>query len=89
MKSRADGGQAIGRSGLCHHELWGLSRDRPEVSPDALEALTYDTQQEGLCDRCRSGKRLMGAPSYTAGEEPFSEPEYGQQVQDYWSSVPT
>jgi hypothetical protein len=34
-------------------------------------------------------ERLMEAPSYQAGEEPFTRPEYGQQVRDYWSTDPT
>lgn len=56
--------------------------------PLPWDVLTYDTNKEGYvvnADR----ERLMGAPSYAAGEEPFSRPEYGQQVRDYWSSGST
>jgi hypothetical protein len=48
-------------------------------------ALTYDTGKKGyVVDANR--ERLMAAPSYGVGEEPFSQPEYGRQVRDYWSS---
>ena len=53
--------------------------------PLPWNALTYDTGKKGyLVDANK--ERLMGAPSYQAGEEPFSRPEYGQQVRDYWSA---
>jgi sporulation protein YlmC with PRC-barrel domain len=48
-------------------------------------ALTYDTSKKGYVIDADK-ERLMGAPSHAAGEEPFSRPEYGQQVRDYWSS---
>lgn len=48
--------------------------------------LTYDTDKKGyVIDADKD--RLMGAPSYGAGEEPFSSPDYGRQVRDYWSST--
>ena len=48
-------------------------------------ALTYDTSRGGyVIDADKD--RLMGAPSYQSWEEPFSRPNYGRQVQDYWSS---
>ena len=50
------------------------------------DVLTYDTAKKGyVVDANR--ERLMRAPSYAAGEEPFARPEYGQQVRDYWSSA--
>jgi len=50
------------------------------------DVLTYDTGKKGyVVDADR--ERLMRAPSYAAGEEPFARPEYGQQVRDYWSSA--
>jgi hypothetical protein len=53
--------------------------------PLPWNALTYDTGKKGyVVDADR--ERLMAAPSYGAGEEPFSQPEYGRQVRDYWSS---
>jgi hypothetical protein len=46
--------------------------------------LTYDTGKKGyVIDADKD--RLMGAPSYPAGEEPFSQPDYAQQVREYWS----
>ncbi|WP_246529706.1 PRC-barrel domain-containing protein [Microvirga zambiensis] len=56
--------------------------------PLPWNALTYDTNKKGYVIDADK-ERLMGAPSYQAGEEPFSWPEYGQQVRDYWSSDPT
>lgn len=47
--------------------------------------LTYDTDRGGyVIDADKD--RLMGAPSYKAGEEPFSEPDHMRRVQEYWSS---
>ena len=47
--------------------------------------LTYDTDRGGyVIDADKD--RLMGAPSYEAGEEPFSQPDYMRRVQEYWSS---
>jgi hypothetical protein len=53
--------------------------------PLPWNALTYDTSKKGYVTDADK-ERLMRAPSYQAGEEPFSRPEYGQQVRDYWSS---
>ena len=53
--------------------------------PLPWNALTYDTSKKGYVIDADK-ERLMRAPSYQAGEEPFSRPEYGQQVRDYWSS---
>ena len=53
--------------------------------PLPWNALTYDTSKKGyVVDADKD--RLMRAPNYAAGEEPFSRPKYGQQVRDYWSS---
>jgi hypothetical protein len=47
--------------------------------------LTYDTDRGGyVIDADKD--RLMSAPSYEAGEEPFSQPDYMRRVQEYWSS---
>lgn len=53
--------------------------------PLPWNALTYDTSEKGYVIDADK-ERLMGASNYASGEEPFSRPEYGQQVQDYWSS---
>jgi sporulation protein YlmC with PRC-barrel domain len=53
--------------------------------PLPWNALTYDTSKKGYVIDADK-ERLMGAPNYAAGEDPFSQPEYGQQVRDYWSS---
>jgi sporulation protein YlmC with PRC-barrel domain len=48
-------------------------------------ALTYDTSKGGfVIDANRD--RLMGAPHYGAGEDPFARPGYGREVQDYWAA---
>jgi hypothetical protein len=56
--------------------------------PLPWNALTYDTGKKGYVVDADK-ERLMGAPSYQAGEDPFARPGYGQQVRDYWSSGPT
>jgi sporulation protein YlmC with PRC-barrel domain len=53
--------------------------------PLPWNALTYDTSKKGYVIDADK-ERLMRAPSYQAGEEPFSQPEYGRQVKDYWST---
>jgi hypothetical protein len=53
--------------------------------PLPWNVLTYDTGKKGYVIDADK-ERLMGAPNYAVGEEPFSRPEYGQQVRDYWSS---
>jgi PRC-barrel domain len=53
--------------------------------PLPWNALTYDTSKKGYVIDANK-ERLMRAPNYAAGEDPFSRPEYGQQVRDYWSS---
>jgi hypothetical protein len=52
--------------------------------PLPWNALTYDTSKKGYVVDADK-ERLMRAPNYAAGEDPFSRPEYGQQVRDYWS----
>jgi hypothetical protein len=56
--------------------------------PLPWNALTYDTEKKGYVIDADK-ERLMRAPSYQAGEEPFSQPEYGREVRDYWSADPT
>jgi hypothetical protein len=58
---------------------------RQKYHPLPWNVLTYDTGKKGYVIDADK-ERLMGAPSYAAGEEPFSRPEYGQQVRDYWSA---
>jgi hypothetical protein len=53
--------------------------------PLPWNALTYDTGKKGYVVDADK-ERLMGAPSYQVGDDPFSRPEYGQQVREYWSS---
>ncbi|PVE21171.1 photosystem reaction center subunit H [Microvirga sp. KLBC 81] len=53
--------------------------------PLPWNALTYDTSKKGYVIDADK-ERLLRAPNYAAGEEPFSWPEYGRQVRDYWSS---
>jgi PRC-barrel domain len=63
----------------------GFLRVGQKYHPLPWNALTYDTGKKGYVVDADK-ERLMGAPSYQAGEEPFSRPGYGQQVRDYWSS---
>jgi hypothetical protein len=53
--------------------------------PLPWNALTYDTDKKGYVIDADKERR-MRAPNYSAGEEPFSQPEYGRQVKDYWST---
>jgi len=53
--------------------------------PLPWNVLTYDPDKKGYVIDADK-ERLMGAPSYQAGEEPFSQPDYGQSVREYWSS---
>jgi hypothetical protein len=56
--------------------------------PLPWNTLTYDTSKGGYVlgiDKDRIGS----APSYRAGEDPFSNTGYGRQVTDYWSSGAT
>jgi sporulation protein YlmC with PRC-barrel domain len=47
--------------------------------------LTYEKDKGGyVIDADRD--RLMSAPSYGLGEDPFSRPDYGREVQDYWAA---
>jgi len=56
--------------------------------PLPWNTLTYDTSKGGYVlsiDKDRIGS----APSYRAGEDPFSSSGYGRQVTDYWASGAT
>ena len=53
--------------------------------PLPWNALTYDAGKKGYVVEADK-ERLMG-PELCPGEDPFSRPEYGQQVRDYWSSA--
>jgi sporulation protein YlmC with PRC-barrel domain len=46
-------------------------------------ALTYDEKQGGYVVSAEKD-RIRTAPSYQAGEDPFSNPAYGHQVSQYW-----
>lgn len=55
--------------------------------PLPWRALTYDTRLGGyMVDIDRD--RLSEAPHYGAGEDPFADPDYGQQVDGYWKAGP-
>ena len=45
--------------------------------------LTYNEKQGGYVVPADK-ERLRDAPSYQAGEDPFSNPAYSRQVSDYW-----
>jgi sporulation protein YlmC with PRC-barrel domain len=46
-------------------------------------SLTYSEKQGGYVIPADK-ERVRNAPSYQAGEDPFSNPTYGRQVSDYW-----
>lgn len=78
-------GKRSGRVAYAIMSFGGFLGIGQKYHPLPWHVLTYDTGKKGyVVDANR--ERLMGAPSYQAGEEPFSQPEYGQQVRDYWSS---
>jgi hypothetical protein len=47
-------------------------------------ALTYDENKGGYVVDADK-ERITAAPSFKAGEEPFSRPGYGRDVRGYWS----
>jgi hypothetical protein len=63
----------------------GFLRIGQKYHPLPWNALTYDTDKKGYVIDADKERR-MRAPNYSAGEEPFSQPEYGRQVKDYWST---
>jgi hypothetical protein len=78
-------GKRSGEVGYAIMSFGGFLGISQKYHPLPWNALTYDTGKKGYVVDADK-ERLMGAPSYQAGEEPFSRPEYGQQVRDYWSS---
>ena len=46
--------------------------------------LTYDTNKGGYVISATKD-RLMNAPNFAAGQEPFAEPGHMQRVRDYWA----
>jgi len=56
--------------------------------PLPWNTLTYDTSKGGYVLGIDKD-RINSAPSYRAGEDPFSDSGYGRQVTDYWSSGAT
>lgn len=51
--------------------------------PLPWDALDYDTSMGGYVVDINK-ERLENAPSYAADESPWSEPNYGQRVQDFY-----
>jgi hypothetical protein len=78
-------GKRSGEVGYAIMSFGGFLGIGQKHHPLPWNALTYDTGKKGY-EVDSDKERLMGAPSYQAGEEPFSRPEYEQQVRDYWSS---
>jgi hypothetical protein len=78
-------GKRSGEVGYAIMSFGGFLGIGQQYHPLPWNALTYDTSKKGyVVDADKD--RLMRAPNYAVGEEPFSRPEYGQQVRDYWSS---
>ena len=49
------------------------------------DVLTYDTERGGYVIDADK-ERLLGAPSFQQGEEPFSQTDDMRRIRDYWSS---
>jgi hypothetical protein len=78
-------GKRSGEVAYANMSFGGFLGIGQKYHPLPWNTLTYDTSKKGyVVDADKD--RLMRAPNYAAGEEPFSRPEYGQQVRDYWSS---
>jgi hypothetical protein len=78
-------GKRSGEVGYAIMSFGGFLGIGQKYHPLPWNALTYDTSKKGYVVDADK-ERLMRAPNYAVGEEPFSRPEYGQQVRDYWSS---
>jgi hypothetical protein len=78
-------GKRSGRVAYAIMSFGGFLGIGQKYHPLPWDVLTYDTGKKGYVVDADK-ERLIAAPSYQAGEEPFSEPEYGRHVRDYWSS---
>jgi hypothetical protein len=78
-------GKRSGRVAYAVMSFGGLLGMGQSYHPLPWNALTYDTNKGGyVIDADKN--RLTNAPSYRAGEDPFSQPGYHQRVRDYWSA---
>jgi hypothetical protein len=55
--------------------------------PLPWKALTYDTELGGYVVDVDKD-RLTDAPRYGVGEDPFTDPSYGTQIDSYWKVGP-
>jgi hypothetical protein len=79
-------GKRSGKVAYANMSFGGFLGMGESYHPLPWEVLTYDTNLGGyVVDLDKD--RLSNAPSYGAGEDPFSsDPGYGRRVQDYWGS---
>jgi len=79
-------GKRSGQVAYAVMSFGGLLGMGESYHPLPWNALTYDTSKGGyVVDLDKD--RLSKAPSYRAGEDPFSsDPTYGRRVRDYWAS---
>nr|WP_230533674.1 PRC-barrel domain-containing protein [Microvirga roseola] len=78
-------GKRSGQAAYAVMSFGGFLGIGQKYHPLPWNMLTYDTDKKGYVVDVDK-EDLMGAPSYGAGEEPFSQPDYGRHVQDYWSA---
>jgi hypothetical protein len=78
-------GKRTGRVAYAVMSFGGLLGMGQSYHPVPWNALTYDTDRGGyVIDADKS--RLKDAPSYKAGEDPFTRAGYGERVRDFWSA---
>ena len=78
-------GKRSGRVAYAVMSFGGLLGMGQSYHPVPWNALTYDTKQGGYVINADKNS-LTRAPSFKAGEDPFTRPGYGREVQDFWSS---
>ena len=77
-------GKRSGRVAYAVMSFGGLLGVGSSHYPLPWDSLDYDTEKGGyVVDLDKD--RLSGAPSHNAGENGFSNPNYGRRVTEYWS----
>ena len=79
-------GKRSGRVAYAVLSFGGLFGMGESYYPLPWNALTYDTEFGGYVVGIDKNQ-LSNAPSYSAGQDPFSNPGYGRRVSDYWSHL--
>jgi hypothetical protein len=78
-------GKRSGRVAYAVMSFGGFLGIGQKYHPLPWTMLTYDTDRKGYVVDVDKDQ-LLGAPSYGVGEEPFSRPDYGRHVRDYWAA---